>query len=105
MGAPIDGSTALVLFVLARCGSSFSHLPRAEHTACVAVSASSCVAYVAILQGGLALHLWVLFFDLIFHHEVPTIVFAPTGRHRGVRMLGSVMVQTRRRHSELEGNA
>jgi len=105
VGAPIDGSTALVLFVLARCGSSLSHLPRAEHTAWVAVSASSCAAYVASIQGGLALLLWVLFFDLIFHHKVPTIVFAPSGRDRGVRMLGSVMLQTRRRHSELEGNA
>jgi hypothetical protein len=54
VGAPIDGSTALVLFVLARCGSSLSHLPRAEHTACVAVSASSCAAYLANLQRGLA---------------------------------------------------
>jgi hypothetical protein len=54
MGAPIDGSTALILFVRARCGSSLSHLPRAEHTACVAVSTSSCAAYLANLQRGLA---------------------------------------------------
>jgi hypothetical protein len=85
VGAPIDGSTTLVLFVLARCGSSLAHLLRAEHTACVAVRPSSCAAYVAILQGGLALHLWVLFFDLIFHHGVPTIGVEPSGRHRGVR--------------------
>jgi hypothetical protein len=54
VGASIDGSTALILFVPARCGSSPSHLPRAEHTACVAVSSPPCAAYLASLQRGLA---------------------------------------------------
>ena len=89
-----DGSTAFGLFALAGCGSSLSHLPGAEQTSCIAVSASSRAAYLAILQRGLVLPLWVLFVDLIFHHGVPLTVTEIGGLNSRVRMLGCTTLQS-----------
>jgi hypothetical protein len=89
-----DGSTAFGLFVLDGCGSSFSNLPRAEQTFCIAVSASSRAACLAIRQRGLVLPLWVLFFDLIFHHGVPSTVSEIGGLNSRVRMVGCTTLQS-----------